>query len=364
MEVVPLGVKSKMRILVLAPYFLPVKGGLISFVWQTARRLVERGHSVTVLTSRLKGMKEEEVIDGISVIRCPSWDVLPSRFSIPLGIPFDRIPRPDVVITHTRFYLWSFFGGRFAKRHGIRWLHFEHGSSQVRYDNPIVRFFAWLADSSIGRWVLKNAKVAGVSKASCEFARILGAKACEVLYNCVDTKFFNGKRKGHKGVVIVFANRLIIEKGVHDLISAARNLDVKVLIVGAGPYESELRAMAGPNVEFVGEKDAAGVRDAMASADILVNPSYAEGLPTMVLEGGAMGLAVVATDVGGTREVIEDGKTGFLIKPKDVNILRERILMLVKDSKLREKFGRGLQKKVREDFDWERMLDKLERELA
>jgi len=354
-----LGVENKMRILVLAPYFLPVKGGLISFVWQTARRLAEKGHSVAILTSRLKGMKENEIIDGIQVIRCPSWDVLPSRVSIPLSIPFNSIPKPDVVITNTRFYFWSFRGGRFARKHGIPWLHVEHGSSQVKYENPFVRFFAWLTDAFIGKWVLRNARIVGVSQASCNFAQELGAKECEVLYNSVDTKFFNGKKKKHKGVSIVFANRLVVEKGVQDLLAAVHDLDVKVTIVGSGPYEKELRAMAGSNAEFIGEKDAAGVRDAMASADILVNPSYAEGLPTMVLEGGAMGLAVVATDVGGTKEVIKDGVTGFLVKPKDVAALRDKIDNLIKNSALRKRLGTALQKKIRKEFDWDITVKKL-----
>lgn len=354
------GEVKKMRILVLAPYFLPVKGGLISYVWQTGKRLVKDGHEVIVVTSHLKGMSEEEYIDGIRVVRCSSWDVLPSRVSIPLRIPFNKLPRPDFVMTHTRFYLWSYLGGRFARKHGIPWLHVEHGSSQVRYDNLFVRFFAWFFDAFFGKWVLKNARVVGVSLASCRFAESLGAEKCAVLYNSVDTKFFNGKKKKHKGISVVFANRLIVEKGVQDLLAATRDLGVKVVIVGSGPYEKELRALAGSNVEFVGEKDSAGVRDAFASADILVNPSYAEGLPTMVLEGGAMGLAVVATDVGGTNEIINDGKNGFLVRPKDVDGMRACIVKLVKSSALRKKFGSALQKRVRERFDWGATVIKLE----
>jgi glycosyltransferase involved in cell wall biosynthesis len=105
------------------------------------------------------------------------------------------------------------------------------------------------------------------------------------------------------------------------------------------------------------------VRDVLSQSDILVNPSYGEGLPTAVLEAGAMGLAVVATDVGGTKEIIDDGRNGFLVEAGDVKALRSKISALVRNSKLRAGFGSALQKKVRESFDWDKITARLERVL-
>jgi glycosyltransferase involved in cell wall biosynthesis len=114
----------------------------------------------------------------------------------------------------------------------------------------------------------------------------------------------------------------------------------------------------GENILFLGQKDQREVAAILRSSDIFVNPSYSEGLPTSVLEAGAAGLAIVATDVGGTREIIEDGKTGFLVSPGDTRALKERVCQLVKDRQLREDFGRRIRQFVNENFDWDNIVDK------
>lgn len=349
-----------MKIVIFSSYFLPHRGGVENYVYQTGKRLVKRGHKVWVITSRLKGMKPEETIEGIKVIRFPAIEPLPGRMAVPLALnSLEKIGKPDVIITHTRFYPLSVAGGMIAKSKGIPWLHVEHGTAQVRYSNPLVNIGARTFDATAGRWILRNATVAGVSKASCSFAKKFGAKRCEVLYNGVDTKFFAGS-KAHKGIQIAYVGRLIQEKGVQDLLRAVKGLNIRVVVIGKGPYESELRKLGG---KCVGEKDAAGVREILLKSDILVNPSYGEGLPTSVLEGGSMGLAVVATDVGGTGEIISDSRNGLLVHPGSVHELKIAIQKLVKDSKLREKYGKALQKTVREKFDWNKVTDKFEKVL-
>lgn len=351
-----------MKILICSSYFLPHKGGVENYVYQTARRLVKKGHKVWVITSRLSGMKQKETIDGIKVRRMPAVDVLPDR--LPVQIPrmnaiAEEIGKIDVIITHTRFYPLSLAGGTYAHLKGIPWLHVEHGTAQP-YKNLIFELGSRVVDATAGKWILRHAKVAGVSNASCNFAKKLGAGKCEILYNGVDTKFFDGKKKKHKRISIAFVGRLVQDKGVQDLLKATKGLNARVVIIGKGVFEKALRKLGG---KFVGEKDAKGVRDILSTSDILVNPSYGEGLPTSVLEGGAMGLAVVATDVGGTREIITDGKSGYLVKPGDVKTLRKKIEQLIKNPNLRQKFGTALQNTVRSKFDWNKITNKFEKVL-
>jgi len=66
----------------------------------------------------------------------------------------------------------------------------------------------------------------------------------------------------------------------------------------------------------------------------------------------------VATDVGGTREIIADGKSGFLIPPGDSQALREKLCQLIKHERLREDFGRNIQQFVKKNFDWDEIADK------
>ena len=352
----------KMKIVIFSSYFLPHRGGVENYVHQTAKRLVKRGHRVWVATSRLAGVKNAGKIDGIEVIRIPSVEVLSDRLTLQLAPVSDvlmKVGKVDAIITNTRFYPLSFAAGLYAHRHNIPWLHIEHGTAQP-YDNPVISLGVKTIDAIFGRWIMRHARVAGVSKASCKFVKKLGARKCDVLYNGVDTKFFNGKRKKHSRIRITFVGRLIKDKGVQDLLKAVKGLKAEVVIVGKGPYENELKKLGG---KLVGEKNSKGVREILASSDILVNPSYGEGLPTAVLEAGAMGLAVVATDVGGTGEIIDDGKSGFLVKAGDVKSLRNKMSVLVKNAKLRQKFGVGLQKTVREKFDWDTIALKLEKVL-
>ena len=169
------------------------------------------------------------------------------------------------------------------------------------------------------------------------------------------------KKKKHRGTKIVYVGRLIKDKGVQDLLRAVKGLDVQTVIVGEGKYKKELRKLGG---RFVGEKHTAGVRDMLAQADLFVNPSYGEGLPTTVLEAGAMGLPVIATDVGGTKEIIDNGKNGYLVKPGNIKLLRSKIQSLLKNKKMRARFGKVLQKKVRSHFDWNKITDKMEKVLT
>lgn len=348
-----------MKIVIFSSYFLPHRGGVENYVYQTGKRLAKK-HKVWVVTSRLKGMKAEDTIDGIRVVRFPAIEPLPGRMAVPLAVnALEKIGKPDVIITHTRFYPLSVAGGMIAKSKGIPWLHVEHGTAQVQYSNPLVNIGAKTFDATAGKWIMCNSVVAGVSKASCAFTKKLDAKSCLVLYNGVDTKFFD-KRKPHKGLQIAYVGRLIQEKGVQDLLKAVKGMKVNVVVIGKGPYEGELKKLGG---RFVGEKDAAGVRKILAASDILVNPSYGEGLPTSVLEGGAIGLAVVATNVGGTGEIIADGKNGFLVHPGNVHELRGKLDLLVKNAQLREKLGKALQKTVREKFDWDKITVKFEKVL-
>ena len=87
------------------------------------------------------------------------------------------------------------------------------------------------------------------------------------------------------------------------------------------------------------------------SIDIFINPSYSEGLPTTVLEAGLMKCATIATNVGGTSEIIEDKKEGLLCTKEVIDII-EKLEVLIKDEELRNEMGENLHKKVKEKFSW------------
>jgi glycosyltransferase involved in cell wall biosynthesis len=154
---------------------------------------------------------------------------------------------------------------------------------------------------------------------------------------------------------IIYVGRLIYAKGVQDLLDAVKDLNVNVWLIGEGEYKKRLMQLCSESrskIKFLGQKNPEEIAKLLSQADIFVNPSYAEGLPTSVLEAGASGLPIIATDVGGTKEIIEDGNNGFLIKPHDTALLKDKINLLLDDSRLCERFSKNIQLKVKKEFDW------------
>lgn len=140
--------------------------------------------------------------------------------------------------------------------------------------------------------------------------------------------------------------------------------NARLAILGDGPLRAELTALAGRlglarRVRFVGfEPD---VRRWMQAADGFVLASRFEGLPMVLLEAGACALPSVATDVPGTREVIVNGKTGFLSRPGDPDALAAAMTRLMAAPlPARQAMGKQARRHVLEHFSIERVLDKWE----
>jgi glycosyltransferase involved in cell wall biosynthesis len=127
----------------------------------------------------------------------------------------------------------------------------------------------------------------------------------------------------------LFVGRLVREKGILDLFDALQHApDVHLTVCGAelasdrDGVESQLRSQASMaplsgRVNFTGFLGRAAMRKQVESADVLVLPSYREGVPRSLIEGMAAGRPAVATDVRGCRELVTDGQTGWLVKPGD-----------------------------------------------
>lgn len=137
-------------------------------------------------------------------------------------------------------------------------------------------------------------------------------------------KFHPRLKKPHDGPVrFLYAGRMLADKGLHELIAAVRIINADkaeciLWLAGFADVENvssismeQVRAWASePGIEWLGASDA--MEQVYAQVDCVVLPSYREGLPRSLLEAGAMGLPVVATDVPGCRQVVKDGWNGYL----------------------------------------------------
>jgi glycosyltransferase involved in cell wall biosynthesis len=167
--------------------------------------------------------------------------------------------------------------------------------------------------------------------------------------------------------VIGVVSKLWEGKGHEILIDAvARVLDsgcrVKLLIVGEGHLEEKLKEKVKHlgienNVVFTGFWS--DVPEITAILDISVLPSFYEGMGRVVLEAMAAGKPMVACRVGGVPEFVEDGVTGYLISPGDVDALVDRLQTLIGDSDLRQKMGQQGAQRMRHEHSAETMVNRI-----
>jgi len=160
---------------------------------------------------------------------------------------------------------------------------------------------------------------------------------------------------------MLMCGRLLKDKGAVEFCETFRALsadlpDLGALWVGDGPMASEMKKRTAADglsdrLLITGKVLRGKVLEYMQAADILVFPSYHEGLPNVVMEALACGLPTVATDVGGVREVLADGKTGLLVPPKDANALTQAAARLLKDSETARRMARRGRQLIVDHFD-------------
>jgi len=146
--------------------------------------------------------------------------------------------------------------------------------------------------------------------------------------------------------------------------------NARLVLVGDGPERPAIEAQVrklnlADKVRLLGTR--ADVARLLHGADAFLLTSTSEGIPLTVIEAMAVGLPVVATDVGGLREVVTDGETGFLAPAKDDAALAEHLLRLAADADLRRRLGGAGRSRAKRCFDEPRMADdygRLYRELA
>ena len=383
-----LGFMGQKRLCVVSNVFLPSIGGIQIVIYEQCKRLLEENFGIKVVTSRLQSLSEY-VVDGLSV-ECFESMNFGFRLGIPYAIPavssfsvFVRnIKDCEVVHAHGHPYLASLLAGKLARFYGKPFVLTQHNTF-IDYDN-FFNHVERVNDLIVGREALKLAdKVVVVSNATKEYVLKLGVRpSCvEVLLNGVDLDRFKPlfgvrevmrKRFGVLGdvKVVLTVRRLVYKNGVDTFIDAARVVveelqqqDVVFVIVGKGPDMADIqRQIVSLGLEkkvllagFVADSDLSSYYN---MADLFVLPSKSgEGLPLVALEAMACGLPVVATDVGGIREVMVKD-FGKLVPADNPEALAEAIVEFISVNNSSSNRGE-LRAVVEEQFSWDRNVARL-----
>ena len=197
---------------------------------------------------------------------------------------------------------------------------------------------------ALARRVLGRARlVICASTALAEAARELGAREAWVIPSGVDVPPY--VREEAQPPEVLYAGRLSEEKGILELVAAADGM--KLVVVGDGPLRDRVPGALG----FVPHEELAPYYDRAA---VVAVPSRREGFGVVCAEAMAYGRPVVASAVGGLRDLVVHEETGLLVPPRDVPALRAALQRLLGDPELRRRLGAAARERIRTEFSWER----------
>lgn len=204
--------------------------------------------------------------------------------------------------------------------------------------------------------------------------------------NGVDTEFFKNTKTldekelirdkfkiDKKDFVITFVGRIVKDKGINELIEAFINLskkynNLKLLLVG--DYEEHLNPIKNENKILIDSLDSIitvgfqnDIRDFLSITDLFVLPSYREGLPNSLIEAGSFGIPLLATNINGCNEIIDDGVTGILVEKKSAKKLEEAIDKLLEDKELYNSIKLKVRDRIIEKYEQKYFWNELKNEI-
>jgi glycosyltransferase involved in cell wall biosynthesis len=361
--------------------YYPIAGGAEKECQKLSRRLVQEGISVFVLTQCCEGMPDYEVVDGIPVYRkMRGWHLFEYTYMLSVLWFLLRYIRQYDVIQCFGLYLFippvALIKCLFKKR------------AIARVEGPgDSGDFQRIRKLKCGNLILNSAKVLdriiSISREISQEIRENGVPNQSVVSipNSVDVAHFQPGENGRDRKVsnICFVGRLADEKGVDYLIRAVETIKkkggrIKLFIVGDGPLRRELEDLSRhlnvvDDTVFVGHTDS--VLTYYQEADMFVLPSLSEGLSLSLLEALACGLPVVATAVGGSREILDPqneekplprseyqiGEYGLLVKSEDVDGLANAVLKLLNDRVLSETLRKKVRSYAQQSYGVDRVID-------
>ena len=370
---------KKNNLIIFSEYYLPKLGGVERYTDKLITELKQK-YNITIVTTELDNIDNYEEQDNVRIFRIPVFKIFKNRYALiknnkKLKKIINKLneTKYDFLICQTRFFPTSYFGVKYAKKKKIPVMVIEHGSSHFSINNKILDFFGSIYEHWLTRKIKKNCHLFyGVSERCNLWLKHFKIEANGVLYNSIDQKDYEKYKdkyyfkKNKKEINICFAGRLIKEKGVYELCDAFNKLsndykNIKLQIAGDGPIFQDLtkKYLNNKKINFLGKLNFDNVMALYNSCDIFVYPSmYPEGLPTSILEAGLMKCAIVATDRGGTVEVITHKHDG-LICEENTESIYENIKYLLDNPSMINDYSEQIHRRITKYFTWSVTAKKL-----
>jgi glycosyltransferase involved in cell wall biosynthesis len=357
----------KKKLLVTASTFPRYEGDTEPrFVLDLCKEL-NKYYDVTVLVPAAIGAKDEEMLEGVHVVRyhyfpIHRWEILCYPGAI---VPRIKEKKARILLVPFLFLALYFKLFQILPQYDVVHAHWliPQGIVQGLFKKPYLVTGHGGDVTSLNKGILRKLKAKCIKKASYVTAvsqalldvmnEIYPAGKSDIISMGCNTKNFGVKYKKenyfnqNKRKVILFVGRLAEKKGVTYLIEAMNHVDAKLVIVGSGPLENELKIQAKvinvtypERIVFIGSKTHDELREIYASADIFCAPSITakdgdkEGFGLVILEAMASGLPVVASYSGGIIDLITESKDGMFTEEKNSIDIANKLNQLIEDEDL------------------------------
>jgi len=338
----------------------PEKGGAEVFTREVLKRWVEAGHDVTLFTSKFEGSSDEEIADGVRIVRRKGKFSVYWKAKSFYNKHFSK-EQYDVVIDeiNTR----PFMTPKFVKN-GEKVIALIHQLAREYwfYETPFpVSFLGYYLLEN--RWLKNYLKVLTVTVSNSTKKDLvdLGFEKVFIVGEGLNFEPLKKIAEKEKYPVIVYAGRLKKAKRPDHAIKAFKIVkrtlpNAELWIIGDGYFKDDLVKIACEGVRFFGAVSNYERRKLIRRGWVLVNPSVREGFGLNVVEANALGVPCVAYDVAGLRDSIKDGITGLLVRSGDVKDLADAIIKILTDEKLRVNLSqRALE--YSKGFSWDKVAD-------
>ncbi len=347
----------------------PNVGGAEVNFQEIFKRLVARGHEVTLLSSRYdRSFPEEEEIDGIRIVRRGNRHTF--NYTVPRVYRSEFKDTPiDIVLDDLNKV--PFYTPLYVRHPLFAMVHHIHGSSIYGDTFLPAGLYVHLTEKIIPLFYKGVPFIAVSQSTKSELVNMgLRAEDIEIVHNGVDHDGYGpDESMRSKDPLVVCVTRLRKYKGAHLLVRAMMEVrrqipEAKLILAGRGDYEPKLRRLVRKldlqdTVEFAGFVNREEKADLYRRALVVVNPSAKEGWGLTVIEANACGTPVVAAEVQGLRESVLDGKTGLLYPHSDTDAMAKAIVRLLKDKDFCRKLGENSLEWSKR-FTWDEAADQTE----
>ena len=339
-------------------------GGAEVYIQELAKRWVKAGHSVTLFCGNDGNCKREEVIDGVQIIRRGGF------YFVYIWAFFYYVLRFrgqfDVIIDSENGI--PFFSPYYASEKKFLLIHHVHQEVFRKSLRPPLSWLAEALELKLMPFVYKNIQTITVSPSSKK--EIMEKQLTDVepiiIYNGVDLERYRPAQKSLIPLVL-YVGRLKYYKSLNVFLHSAKRVlekipEVRFAIAGDGEEKEGLIKLAHKlnifdKVSFLGRVSEEDKISLYQKAWVFVNPSMMEGWGITSIEANACGTPVVASNVPGLRDSVNNPHSGFLVPYGNIQIFSQRIIKLIKDDSLRAKFSIGAHI-FAQQFNWQKSADK------